>query len=170
MPQSLNCVLLSWIRFLSLFCRLLLIFIILVIFRSRRSSHSRKTAVGQGWYFTRDILSYYFLVGKKVLNFFLLLNMSYFCEYHWNPFDLNWFLIFLYFQTALLKSEDVTWYDGRGAESSSSLPQTSPSQVKNTFGLLPWPTAVLIEWDNLLDLKITKILISIKDGKITPKT
>ena len=28
--------------------------------------------------------------------------MSYFCEYHWNPFDLNWYSIFLYFQPALV--------------------------------------------------------------------
>ena len=55
-----------------------------------------------------DFFKCTFQCEYALLNFFLLTNMSYFSEYHWNPFDLNWYLIFLYFQTALTSRLDTS--------------------------------------------------------------
>ena len=51
-----------------------------------------------------DFFKCTFQCEYALLNFILLLNKSYFWAYHWDPFDINWYLIFWYFQTALVTS------------------------------------------------------------------
>ena len=69
------------------------------------------------WYFSSlifdfkggaaDFFKCTFQCEYALLNFFLLINMSYFCEYHWNPIELKWYLDFF-------NSSDIWEQQGTG--------------------------------------------------------